>query len=196
MVKIPDHIFNNPLKFECPYCKVAFDKINCPSCGFSHKYKIKEGTFQVLPFREWIRKELPAGRERDFLGTGMEGGFTPQDLDLVPKIWFKNNPFGKFMLVELKYMCEENSFKANLGYSKQQLFGLIDCLLRNADPERKVYMGFYIIHYPTLDWYNCEYLIVNDKKVCMEDFRKWLLFEIDITPYGFPKFWWKKEVVS
>lgn len=108
--------------------------------------------FQVLPWREFIRQNLPAGNE----------GFVAEDLDLIVRIYKHDDPEGKFMLIELKYQ------QSTLNTAQKRTFGLIDKLLRKADPERKKYFGFYLVQYPFEKPEDCKYVYVNFNKQSCE----------------------------
>ena len=65
-------------------------------------------------------------------------------------------------------------------------FGLKDALLRKADPDRRRYVGFYLL---ALDDYNpkkATKFMVNDIEISYETLRKWMGFEIHLEPYRFP----------
>ena len=95
--------------------------------------------FQILPFREWLRKNMPSGTD----------GFVVEDLDLVIRVYgpnFESDAEGKFILVELKYGM------AWIGRAKKMTFGLIHRLLRETDSHRQRYLGFYVLNYDDEDW--------------------------------------------
>lgn len=125
--------------------------------------------FQVLPWREYIRENIPSGIQ----------GFVYEDLDLVARRFSKEDPIGKFMFIEIKYK------DTMLGVAQTRTFGLIDRLLRSADPERKRYVGYYLMQYPDPDPNKCDHIRVNEQQLTMEEFKKWLRFELDIQPYKF-----------
>lgn len=111
---------------------------------------------QVLPYREWLRHNMPnAGY-----------GFVVEDLDLVVR-WFGQNygfdSTGAFMLIELKHG------NSDLGIAQTKLWGLIDGMLRKADPEYKRYFGFYLIQYSCEDWDTALFRI-NHHAVTKEQF--------------------------
>lgn len=92
--------------------------------------------YQVLEWREWMRDKLPNG----------QSGMVVEDLDLVPLLFgpLINRPYkddGKFMLIEIKTMSGQ------MGYAQGRLFSLIHRLLRDADPSRYYYIGFYIVRW-------------------------------------------------
>lgn len=127
--------------------------------------------FQVLKFREWIRENLPTGKE----------GFIAEDLDLVIKVFGSNyglGQAGKFMLCELKF------YPTSIGYAQKQLFGTIDKLLRKADPKHKIYRGYYVIQYNNEDWDISEFWI-NDISVDHETLWAFFQFMYEIDGYVF-----------
>mgnify|MGYP001492292630 CR=1 FL=1 len=113
---------------------------------------------QLLSFRKWLRNNMPKGRD----------GFVVEDLDLVIR-WFGYNygfdSVGAFMLIELKFGSAE------MDVPQIKLWGLIDSLLRKADPERKRYFGFYLIQYTDDDW-NVSGFRINKQSVTREQFVK------------------------
>lgn len=95
--------------------------------------------FQQLSFRDWLRQNKPPGSD----------GYVVEDLDLVLRVYSKaydTDHIGRFMLCELKFKS------AWINHSKRKTFGVMDELLRNADPERKRYAGFFVIQYTDDDW--------------------------------------------
>jgi hypothetical protein len=95
--------------------------------------------FQLLKHREYIRRQLPAG----------SAGFVAEDLDLVIRHYgatYNLDDTGRLMLCELKYG------RAPIDYAQRRTFGLLHQLLRQADPNRDRYLGFFVIHYDHPDW--------------------------------------------
>ena len=119
--------------------------------------------FQVLPFREWMRKNLPSGSQ----------GMVIEDLDLVIRVYgtnFGSDAVGKFMLIELKFK------KSWIGQAQKRTFGQIDRLLRKADPDAKRYMGYFVVQYDDEDWDKAQFK-VNRKRLPTETFKRFLLFD-------------------
>lgn len=114
--------------------------------------------FQVLPFREFLRKKMPNG----------SSGFIVEDLDLVIR-WFGRNygydANGAFMLIDLKFG------RADLGTAQIKTFGLLDKLLRVADPHYERYLGFYLIQYDNEDWEKAQFRI-NFHSVTRDEFMR------------------------
>jgi len=113
---------------------------------------------QVLPFRDWLRNKMPNG----------SFGFVVEDLDLVIRWFGRNYGFdgrGAFMLIDLKFGNK------GLDIAQEKTFGLIDALLRAADPDYERYFGFYLIQYSDDDWDEAEFKI-NFKCVTREQFVK------------------------
>jgi len=126
------------------------------------------------PWREWIRKNILGGPE----------GYVFEDFDLVPwlvsrRYWRISDPIGKFMLIEKKY---GNSI---METAQIRTFGLIDHTLRKGDPKRKRYMGFYLFQYPDEDPWKCTQVTVNSKTITIDEFKRFLTFDLDIPPYEF-----------
>ena len=128
------------------------------------------GLLQVLPWREWIRQEMPSGPE----------GLVAEDLDLVVRRFTHHDPVGRFMLVELKHG------EVGLGKAQVMTFGLVDGLLRIADPEGWRYLGYYLLHYPGLDWEECADFRVNGIPLSAGALKRWLGMEVTIPAYRFP----------
>lgn len=124
--------------------------------------------FQVLPFREWLRDNMPDG----------PSGFVVEDLDLVVR-WFGQrfgfDSGGAFMLIDLKFG------NADLGTAQLKTFGLIDQLLRKGDnPDYQRYMGFYLVQYSHEDWEQANFKINH----------------ISVTRTQFMNFWNRKFIVE
>lgn len=112
--------------------------------------------YQVLPFREWLRENMPNGKD----------GFVVEDLDLVVR-WFGQrygfDSKGAFMLIDLKFGTSD------LGVAQVKTFGLIDEMLRQVDPHQDRYMGFFLVQYDNEDWDLAEFKI-NYKAVTRQQF--------------------------
>lgn len=124
---------------------------------------------QELPFRKWLRENMPTPRD----------GFVVEDLDLLLRCYGPNyhtDDKGCFMLVEVKYG------NADLGHAQRRTFGLINQLLRLADPKRERYMGFYLIQYSDPDWSYADFKI-NRRPVTGEQFTSFLNFEYSPPTY-------------
>ncbi len=87
------------------------------------------------------------------------------------------------MDIELKHISKGYIRKAQV-----MTFGLKDALLRKADPERRRYMGFYLLVMDNYNPYEATKFIVNGIEINYEMFHKWMGFEVDLKPYQFPKF--------
>ena len=126
---------------------------------------------QVLPFREWLRNKMPNGKM----------GFVVEDLDLVIRWFGLNYGFdgqGAFMLTELKFGS------AQLGIAQEKTFGLMNSLLRAADPNYERYLGFYLIQYTHEDWDLAEFKI-NFECVTREQFMNFWQRKHIVKPYQF-----------
>lgn len=126
--------------------------------------------YQVLPWRDWIRTVFPTGQE----------GFVVQDLDLIvyrfgSLIHKKSDMYGKFILIEVKYK------KHRLEFSQEVVFGLIDHLLRKADPEGNHYAGFYVLTWSEKP----DEIAINGVIKGIENVGKFLLGKISTPPYQF-----------
>lgn len=96
--------------------------------------------FQRLPFRDWIRENLPNGRS----------GFVAEDLDLIIRLFGRahnSDRLGKMMLVELKY-----GEKTDLGIAQKMTMGLQNMLLRGGDADGTRYVGFFRVNYDDESW--------------------------------------------
>ena len=125
---------------------------------------------QRLAWRDFIRKKVPPGYK----------GYVAEDLDLVMRHFTPGeDPVGKFMLIEFK--CG----KSGLDWAQRKTFGLIDSLLRKADPGRRRYFGYYLLQYSNHDFNKCNFVEVNGKIVTKEGLLRFLRFELDINPYDF-----------
>ncbi len=70
---------------------------------------------------------------------------------------------GKFRFIEIK------EAHGAMGYAQQRVFGLIHRLLRQADPQREYYDGFYLVK-----WYD-DHVMVNGKQMTMDIFKLWMV---------------------
>jgi hypothetical protein len=126
------------------------------------------GLFQVYKFRDWIRDKLPNG----------PNGCVVEDLDLVIRVYgpnFHSDGTGKFMLIELKF------WGSWIQTAQKNTFGLIDHLLRRADPNKERYLGYFVINYNDEDWDQSRFSI-NHIEVSGEELMNFLLFKSnDIT---------------
>ena len=119
--------------------------------------------FQILPHREWIRKQLPPGRD----------GVVVEDLDLVLRVYgerFNTDATGKFMFVELKYGS------ALPGIAQKKTFGLIDDLLKKADPEGIRYKGYWVLQYTNENW-DVSGFKLNNETITKANLVKFLMFQ-------------------
>ena len=122
------------------------------------------------PWREWIRKNIP----------GSSSGYVFEDLDLVARRFYTEDPIGRFMLIEMKYA------DSTPGRAQVWTFGLIDRLLRTGDPKRLRYFGYYLFQYPNKDPLKCTQVTVNGKIITIDELKRFLTFELEIPPYEFP----------
>ena len=131
---------------------------------FRHPDKV-----QLLLFREYLRQNMPSSSD----------GYVVEDLDLVirafqpsrpSKFQFQTDDEGKFRLIELKY---GNAWITN---GQRRTFGLMDRLMRVGDPDRKRYLGYFVVQYSHEDWNLADFRI-NGKQVTRDVFHRFLLFE-------------------
>jgi len=125
--------------------------------------------FQRLPFRDWIRENLPTGQE----------GYVVEDLDLIIRACgqnFNSDGIGKFMLIELKYGSTW------IGYAQRKTFGLIHQLLRESDPDRIRYIGYFIIQYDDENWDDATFK-VNTVELSRTELLRFLSFDREILAY-------------
>jgi hypothetical protein len=141
---------------------------------------------QQLPFRDWLRAGFPNGSD----------GFVVEDLDLVIRLYGPNygsDRQGRFMLLELKHGTKP------AGTSKLRTFGLMDHLLRQADPSAIRYRGFFIVRTNTDDWDQCDNFIVNGHDLGPESFRSWIVDEPgtpSIPSHPFPSAWFGDDPIA
>jgi hypothetical protein len=114
--------------------------------------------YQVLEWREWMRDNLPNGKS----------GMVVEDLDLVPLLFGplvnrQRDEDGKFMLIEIKTAFGQ------MGYAQRRLFSMMHKLLRKADPDRKYYIGFYLVR-----WNNGKPESVNNARVTEQKFIEFM----------------------
>ena len=133
--------------------------------------------FQLQPHREYIRNhpDLPPP----------SAGYVVEDLDMLIRGYgprFKTDKDGKFMLLELKFG------KKWLTYGQLQTFRLLHGLLRSADPDKKRYIGFFIVNYSDVDWNRAD-LAINHIPLSKEKFDRFLALEL----VGIPELDWVKE---
>lgn len=121
------------------------------------------------PWREWIRKNIPGG----------PSGYVFEDLDLVARRFYTEDPIGRFMLIEMKYA------NSTLGKAQVSTFGLMDRLLRTGDPKRLRYFGYYLFQYPNEDPLKCTQVTVNGKRITLDELKRFLTFELEIPSYEF-----------
>lgn len=111
--------------------------------------------------REWIRQSMPSGPD----------GFVAEDLDLVVRTYgpmFHTDAKGVFMLVELKIGG------APLGASKVRTFGLLHEILRQGDPYRERYRGFFVVRTSSERWSDSTTFDVNGIALTADEFKRWL----------------------
>lgn len=125
--------------------------------------------FQILSYREWMREHMPNGKF----------GFVVEDVDLVIRWYgenFKQDATGAFMLVELKFG------DAELGIAQNKTFGLMDRLLRLADPKKDRYLGYFLLQYSDEDWDKATFKINRDE-VTRQQFESFLKCEYRPASY-------------
>lgn len=124
----------------------------------------KEG---ILPWREWIRRNLPQGPE----------GFSFEDIDGVVFLHGVLSPVvPKFMLLEFKLLGTKLDKSQFLGFQQ------IDRLLRRADPRGREYFGFYIVEWPRD--FPAPYARINYRHLLNAgDLREFFLFNSDVKSY-------------
>jgi hypothetical protein len=97
-------------------------------------------------------------------------GFVTEDLDLVVRLFgakYNTDATGKFMLIELKHG------NAQPAIAQQKTFGLIDSLLRKADPNKQRYLGYFILNYDNEDWNKANFR-VNGKPYTLRQLTRFL----------------------
>ena len=128
--------------------------------------------FQVLPLRDYLRSPgWPDGKD----------GFVVEDLDVVVRHFgntFHTDAKGRLLLIEQKHPGHW------IRTAQEKTFGLMDTLLRKADPERVRYLGYYILQV-AFDADNAPVFPVRMNKQAMDatEFRKWITGETVIPSY-------------
>lgn len=120
---------------------------------------------QQLPFRDYIRDYCP----------GAKDGLSVLDLDMVPLLFGRmvNRPKdadGKFMLTEIK------ASGAGLNYAQKRLLMLMHKLLRKADPDKKFYIGSYLLHW---DYDGNKPTALNNKLISDDEFKEWITGKLE-----------------
>jgi len=133
--------------------------------------------FQRLAHRDWLREKQPYGDQ----------GYVVEDLDLVLRVYgdnYETDSKGCFMLCELKFRPHVP------GYAQHKTFGLLDALLRAADPDKKRYIGYFLIQYDNEDW-NLSHFWVNGISMAQDEFLRFTGFDSEtlgrIPPFRFHK---------
>jgi len=147
-----------------------------------HVFRNKK-IMQVLEYREAIRKHFPNGKD----------GYIAEDLDLVLRKHgnkYNKDAVGCFCLVEIKHgRCDViDGVQDQIGFSKEMTFGLMDRLLKKADPKMERYQGFYVIRtFGAPEWDNPKTIFsVNGEIMDRDAFFSWLNGDSTIDPYQFP----------
>lgn len=128
---------------------------------------------QVLPFREWMRDNLPTGKQ----------GMVVEDLDLLPTMFGPlvgraYDADGLFMLVEIK----NKGYR--MSYGQKRLFGLIDTLLRFADPNAEYYLGCFTVWW---DYTTNKPVAINFESCTEQEFSLWMQAKERRAPHDFTK---------
>jgi hypothetical protein len=118
------------------------------------------------PERDFLRKHLPHAAQ----------GQVVLDLDLVLRVYGRDDQEGRFRLVELK------KTGAPMAYGETRTFRLIDRLLRQADPTGRHYDGFHVIETATREWETLDIFVVNGVHLDRDDFIAWCNFRLDVAP--------------
>lgn len=138
-----------------------------------HKFRNPD-KIQKLTYRDFLRVHLPDSRS----------GFVAEDLDLLVRVYganFDTDANGKFMLIEVK------GKKGRIHRSKIMTFGMIDELLRKADPDRKRYLGYYVIQTDTPEWEDRSKFWLNGKPISCESLISFFETKLEIPPVDFSR---------
>lgn len=122
--------------------------------------------YQVLPWRDWMRENLPSAYE----------GMVVVDLDVVALRYgplANGARYGNFHLIEIK------TGSGRITRGQTETFGLMDELMRRADPHQRHYKGFCLI-----DWNPPNYS-VNGHPVSEDDLIRFLRGEIEMDSAKF-----------
>lgn len=118
---------------------------------------------QTLPYREYMRRRFPNGRE----------GFVVEDLDLLVRVYgrrYQTDETGRVMFTELKFG------NAWIGTAQANTWKPIHLNMRRGDPSRTFYRGFYVVQYDKDDWEEASFRI-NRQPVSRDDFHRFLEFQ-------------------
>ncbi len=128
--------------------------------------------FQVQPHREFIRKYCRTE------------GLVVLDLDLVLSS-YAEGARQPVALVELKFYKGGRFHYLTKG--QEIVFGILDKLLRAADPTGEYYKGFYILHYDNEDWENPRTRFwINGQRIDHQQLVAFLQLAWLPKPYQFP----------
>lgn len=118
-----------------------------------------------LPWRKWVRENLPRGPE----------GFVFEDVDGVAVLFDPRTHTNRaFMLLEFKW------WGVALDRSQIETLRMIDELLRAGDPRRELYKGVFTVEWHRRD----EFVRINYQQPLSHDrFRQFLLFQVNLPSY-------------
>lgn len=127
--------------------------------------------FQRLPLRDYLRTAFPNGNS----------GFVVEDLDVVVRHYgtdYHTDTKGRLLLIEQKHPGH------GIGAAQKMTFGLMDTLMRKADPERLRYLGYYVLQVafgvgnaPVFP------VRVNGQEMDATEFRRWITGEVILPSY-------------
>lgn len=108
-------------------------------------------------------------------------GYVVEDLDLVIRLFgssYRLDSKGAFALIELKFN------QADLEFAQKKTFGLIDEVARLGDPQRKRYLGYFLIQYSNEDWNKSSFWL-NYNPISKEELFIFLEHPEKYDPYDF-----------
>lgn len=126
---------------------------------FNHGDKV-----QQLPLRDFIRDHCLTPHQ----------GLIVEDLDLIIRRYTIEDEFGRFRLIEHKQSTQK--LYSNLKGGQVMTFGLVDAMLRIADPDLVRYEGLFILTTPTEDIEHTDTFYVNGHALTRDRFIDWCNF--------------------
>lgn len=120
--------------------------------------------YQVLPWRDWMRENLPGG------GAGM----VVEDMDIVLR---RYGPLANWCRDGTISFIEVKTFSSFMGRAQEMTFGLIDRLMRKADPDEKYYKGYYVIRW------NPPHYAINECAVTEDELKQFFVGERSYPSY-------------
>ena len=101
-------------------------------------------------------------------------GYVVEDLDMaILRVYgpnYNTDSSGKLMMMETKYRF------AQMDTAQIRTFRTMHRLMRLGDPNRKRYLGFYVVQYTEQNWWHSDFT-VNACPLTREQFHRFLALE-------------------